>query len=225
MKKFLLSIFCLFSLVSLATAEEVTGVAKDFFGTATIDIKVPFEVEPVTLTFAKNDGQTAPAFNKSGDCRAYAKNTITATCSAGNLTKIVFTISSQGKKRLPDVAASTGTITIASDRSTVTWEGDASEVTMTVGEKAVYGSEGAEKAGQLCFTAFTATYSAAPAAGVATPTFSVEKGTYYNPFNVEITAEEGATVYYTLDGTEPTAESTVYSEAIAFNEFGTSTTL
>ena len=225
MKKFLLSIFCLFSFISFATAEEVTGVAKDFFGTATIDIKVPFEVEPVTLTFAKNDGQTAPAFNKSGDCRAYAKNTITATCSAGNLTKIVFTISSQGKKRLPDVATSTGTITIASDRSTVTWEGDASEVTMTVGEKAVNGSDGAEKAGQLCFTAFTATYSAAAASSVATPTFSVESGTYYNPFSVEIAAEEGATVYYTLDGTEPTAESAVYSEAIAFNAFGTKTTL
>ena len=62
-------------------------------------------------------------------------------------------------------------------------------------------------------------------AAVATPTFSVEGGTYYNPYSVEIAAEEGATVYYTLDGTEPTAESAVYSEAIAFNEFGTSTTL
>ena len=225
MKKFLLSIFCLFSLVSFATAEEVTGIATDFFGTATIDIKVPFEVEPVTLTFAKNGGQTAPAFNKSGDCRAYAKNTITATCSAGNLTKIVFTISSQGKKRLPDVATSTGTITIADDHNTVTWEGDAAEVVLTVGDKAVYGTDGADKAGQLCFTKFTATYTAAAAAEVATPTFSVESGTYYNPFSVEIAAEEGATVYYTLDGTEPTAESAEYTEAIAFNAFGTKTTL
>ena len=60
---------------------------------------------------------------------------------------------------------------------------------------------------------------------VATPTFSVEGGTYYNPFSVEIAAEEGATVYYTLDGTEPTAESAEYTEAIAFNAFGTKTTL
>ena len=225
MKKFLLSIFCLFSLVSLATAEEVTGVAKDVYGSATVDITTPFEAGPVTLTFDKSGGGTAPAFNKSGDCRAYAKNTITATCSAGNLTKIVFTVSSQGKKRLTDLTPSVGTVTIADDHNTITWEGDASEVVMTVGEKAVYGSEGASKAGQICFTSFTATYSAPTASAVATPTFSVEKGTYYNPFSVEIAAEEGATVYYTLDGTEPTAESTVYSEAIAFNEFGTSTTL
>ena len=226
MKKFLLSIFCLFSLVGFATAEEVTGVAKDVYGSATADIKTPFEAGPVTLTFAKGEGSsTAPAFNKSGDCRAYAKNTITATCSAGNLTKIVFTISSQGKKRLTDVTPSTGTITIASDHNTVTWEGEATEIILTVGDKAVHGTDGSSKAGQFCFTQFTATYSAPTASAVATPTFSVEKGTYYNPFSVEISAEEGATVYYTLDGTEPTAESAVYSEAIAFNEFGTSTTL
>ena len=225
MKKFLLSIFCLFSLVGFATAEEVTGVAKDVYGSATVDIETPFEAGPVTLTFDKSGGGTAPAFNKSGDCRAYAKNTITATCSAGNLTKIVFTVSSQGKKRLTDLTPSVGTVTIADDHNTITWEGDASEIVMTVGEKAVYGSEGASKAGQICFTSFTATYSAPTASAVATPTFSVEKGTYYNPFSVEISAEEGATVYYTLDGTEPTTESAVYSEAIAFNEFGTSTTL
>ena len=226
MKKFLLSIFCLFSLVSYATAEEVTGVAKDVYGTATIDIKAPFEAGPVSLTFVKGEGSsTAPAFNKSGDCRAYAKNTITATCTAGNLTKIVFTISSQGKKRLTDITPSTGTITIADDHNTVTWEGDAAEIVLTVGDKAVYGTEGASKAGQFCFTEFTATYKAAAAGVITVPEFSVEAGTQYNPFSVEITAEEGATVYYTLDGTEPTAESAVYSGAIAFNEFGTSTTI
>ena len=57
------------------------------------------------------------------------------------------------------------------------------------------------------------------------PVFSVEPGTYNNPFSVEITAKEGATIYYTLDGTEPSAESAVYSEAIAFNEFNTTTTI
>ena len=225
MKKFLLSIFCLFSLVSFATAEEVSGNAKETFGTATIDKISEFKVAPVTLTFAKNGGSTEPAYNKAGDCRAYAKNTITATCSAGNLTKIVFTVSAQGKKRLTDLTPSEGTVTIADDHSTITWEGNASEVVMTVGDKAVYGTDGSSKAGQICFTDFTATYSAAEAGAVATPVFSVEAGTQYNPFSVEITAEEDATIYYTLDGTEPTAESTEYTEAISFSEFGTTTTV
>ncbi len=50
---------------------------------------------------------------------------------------------------------------------------------------------------------------------VATPTFSVEAGEYTEAKSVEITCEtEGAIIHYTVDGTEPTAESPVYGEAI-----------
>lgn len=64
----------------------------------------------------------------------------------------------------------------------------------------------------------TATYSGycttveeqAPAA----PTFSPAAGTYDEAKTVEITAAEGATIYYTTDGSEPTAESNKYTEAI-----------
>ena len=50
---------------------------------------------------------------------------------------------------------------------------------------------------------------------VATPVFSVASGTFFEEFDVEITcATEGATIYYTNDGSEPTAESTVYEGAI-----------
>ena len=54
---------------------------------------------------------------------------------------------------------------------------------------------------------------------VATPTFAPEAGTYYEAQNVTITCEtEGATIYYTLDGTDPTVESAVYSTPIAIAE-------
>ena len=50
---------------------------------------------------------------------------------------------------------------------------------------------------------------------VATPVFSVASGTYFEEFDVEITcATEGATIYYTTDGTEPTTSSLVYEEPI-----------
>ena len=50
---------------------------------------------------------------------------------------------------------------------------------------------------------------------VATPVFSVPSGTYYEEFDVEITcATTGAAIYYTLDGTDPTAASTLYTQAI-----------
>ena len=55
--------------------------------------------------------------------------------------------------------------------------------------------------------------SAAPK--VSTPTFSPEEGAYITAQNVTIACEtEGATIYYTTDGTDPTTESEVYSDPI-----------
>ena len=54
---------------------------------------------------------------------------------------------------------------------------------------------------------------------VATPTFDPEEGTYTAAQNVTITCEtEGATIHYTTDGTEPTAESPVYGAPIEVAE-------
>lgn len=50
---------------------------------------------------------------------------------------------------------------------------------------------------------------------VATPVFSMASGTYYEEIDVEIScATEGASIYYTTDGSEPTASSTLYTGAI-----------
>ena len=52
----------------------------------------------------------------------------------------------------------------------------------------------------------------------ATPTFSPEAGTYTSVQTVEISCKtEGATIYYTTDGTEPTAQSTPFTEPITVN--------
>ncbi len=54
---------------------------------------------------------------------------------------------------------------------------------------------------------------------VATPTFNPEEGIYATAQNVEIVcATEGATIYYTTDGNDPTTESDVYSAAISVSE-------
>ena len=54
---------------------------------------------------------------------------------------------------------------------------------------------------------------------VATPTFNPAAGTYTEAQNVAITcATEGATIYYTLDNTDPTVNSTVYSNPIAISQ-------
>lgn len=54
---------------------------------------------------------------------------------------------------------------------------------------------------------------------VATPTFTPAAGVYTSAPSVEISsATDGATVYYTTDGTEPTTSSSVYGSAIIVSE-------
>jgi len=103
----------------------------------------------------QNGGTTKPAYNANNkDLRLYAKNTLTVT-SGADITSMVFNISKQGKKRLTGITASNGNVTISNPAEgdwTVTWTGNAAEVTFTVGEKATYGTDGESKAGQFCFT-------------------------------------------------------------------------
>lgn len=49
---------------------------------------------------------------------------------------------------------------------------------------------------------------------IAAPVLSPTEGYVANTVDVTITAEEGLTVHYTTDGTEPTTESAVYSEPV-----------
>lgn len=106
------------------------------------------------ITINKNGGSTSPTVNLSAnDVRAYAKATITVKNTKSiNMTKLVFIVSTAGLKRLAPITASVGEVAAqTTGDKTVTWTGEATEVTFTVGDKANYGSDGTEKAGQLCF--------------------------------------------------------------------------
>ena len=71
-------------------------------------------------------------------------------------------------------------------------------------------STGNNAATRTAFYKYTADLSV-----VATPTFSPEAGTYNGTQNITIAcATEGATIRYTLDGTDPTDASTEYTAAI-----------
>ncbi|PKL39666.1 MAG: hypothetical protein CVV44_05440 [Spirochaetae bacterium HGW-Spirochaetae-1] len=59
----------------------------------------------------------------------------------------------------------------------------------------------------------------------AAPIISPAPGTYDYDITITITAEEGATIYYTIDGTTPTTGSPVYQNAITFSGDGSTMTV
>ena len=106
-------------------------------------------VDGINAKAEKQDGTTAPVYNEStAALRLYAKNDL--TISGKEIEKIVFTLAEDAKYRYTTFTPSVGTMaTQAKGDSEMTWTGDASSITFTVGEKATLGEDGDTKAGQI----------------------------------------------------------------------------
>ena len=158
MKKVLLLLMAIF--VSFAAfANEVTYTVATSNLTQDITSWEPSN-SLFNFTLAKSEGSSNPSHNKAGDIRLYANNTLNISSKNGEkITKVVFSLSSQGEKRLAAITANDGTIaTQTKGDASVTWTGENTTITFTVGDKANYGSDEASKAGQLCFSSVTITY-------------------------------------------------------------------
>ena len=151
MKKLLLSFLSFFAccLALMAQTEITWSAASDW---ETLENGVSYTSGDYTILADKAENPNSsgkPMVAAANDFRTYAKNTFTVTSSKANITKIVFYISSNGKKRWADVTPDTGTTTVDKATYTTTWEGDAKKITFTVGDAATYGTE-SSKAGQFC---------------------------------------------------------------------------
>ena len=155
MKKFLLSLAAVVLVGASALAKEYT-ITMSEVTTFNTD-KTSFTAEGFTFKAAKNNGSSAPTYNaKGGDYRIYAKGSLTITAPAGvNMTNVSVTISKAGKKRQTNITASDGAVTEAA--GSFAWAGSVNELKLTVGDKATFGTDGADKAGQFCFTDITIT--------------------------------------------------------------------
>ena len=160
----------------------------------------------ITFTNNKSASQNAVVSN-TNPVRLYAGSELVIEC-AGNITKIVFDCNSSAyattlKNSIGDAA------TASSDKVTVTLDGTSNNFTV------------AKLTAQVRMDALTVTYlvSASQEEKPAAPTFSVETGSkFYPTLEFEISAAEGAVIYYTLNGENPTTESDVYSTPITIEE-------
>lgn len=160
MKKLLLSFLSFFAccLALVAQTEITWSAASDW---ETLEKGVSYTSGNYTISASKEAGSTNPTVNATSlDFRSYAKNQVLVSNSQENIKKLVFHLSAQGKKRWTELSPSEGAVTHDVANGNVIWEGDAQNIIFGVGEKAVYGTDGAKKAGQFAFSSVTA-YTAA----------------------------------------------------------------
>ncbi len=210
MKKLLLSFLSFFAccLALMAQTEITWSAASDW---ETLENGVSYTSGDYTILADKGENTSSkPMVAAANDFRTYAKNTFTVTSSKANITKIVFYISSNGKKRWADVTPDTGTTTVDKATYTTTWEGDAKKITFTVGDAATYGTE-SSKAGQFCIDKLVI-YTAGESGGGESGGGEGEGGQTPDP-------EETITLYSETFGTNQgafTIDDKVLPEGITF---------
>ncbi len=217
MKRIFISLMAIFAFVGVCAQNQV-----EFGWSATDDWtqdgdNITRTVGSYTISVAKADGSSKPTINGTAlDLRSYASNVFTITADGKVFTKIVFTVSDLGKKRLGDLTPSSGEITFSPDKApveTVTWEGNpTSELTITVGAKATYGSDGASKAAQFdVYSPIVITESVLPVNNVVT----LSAGNYSRTYG-----EPNPTLECNVEGIMLSGNPTITCDATALSPVG-----
>lgn len=169
---------------------------KTIIGTKGGSLTFTDQSQNFSILLTRNSGNQPGYYTKDGYLRFYGEDTFKLSAGSGiTMTKIKIVVTSNGSSF--SVAQMTGL-----DKNTKTWTGSASEVTFT--------GSGTNKWDKI-----TITYSTGGTPTCAAPTFSPAAGTYTSAQNVTLSTETAdATIYYTTDGSDPTASSSVYSSAI-----------
>lgn len=224
MKKFLLSILCLFSIVAVyAETYSFTFEGKQFSDNGTVslnDVDWTLAGDGGYWGFDNNNGK-GQQFGSSN--KPYTAMTLSTNGIYGTITEIK--INTSGASSI----VGTLDVTVGGNAfgSQIALTKTATDYTLTgeaKGEIVFSYAQTSSKA--IYIKSIEITYIAeASGATLSKPVASVEPGTIYNATTVELSSESEGTIHYTTDGTEPTAESAVYSEAIAVSEFGATTVI
>ena len=174
--------------------------------------KVTWSATYVSMVVDKDKSSTAANNYLGGDAnnrtssRMYKDSKLTITPAGKQITTITFTATSAD---------------YATALANSTWTNAAAEANSTTVVVTAAGiGEVSAAIGATCgFTAIRVAYTDIDASIPATPTFSVAAGTYTSAQSVELSCEtQGATIYYTLDGSDPDNTKAQYSGAISVEE-------
>ncbi len=150
----------------------------------------PVEISPISIT-ANGGGNNGKYYTTDATWRMYNGGSVSIASNNGN---IITAVSSNPSKTF---SISEGTASLSFSETT-----KFKSITVT-------------------YNSLIDNYATSPdcTLQVATPTFSPEAGVYVETQNVTITCEtEGATIYYTVDGNDPTTSSSVYNSAISVEQ-------
>ncbi|MBR5030322.1 MAG: chitobiase/beta-hexosaminidase C-terminal domain-containing protein [Muribaculaceae bacterium] len=147
---------------------------------------------------------TQGRWNLTDQYRVFKNATFTVS-SESTITKVVINCTANGTAQYGP-GNFTGDDNYTYEGKVGTWVGSANEINLV--------ASGA----QVRITSVVVTIDGEVTPSINPPHFNPAGGTYYTAQNVVITAAEGATIYYTTDGNDPTTASTVYSAPIAVNQ-------
>ncbi len=206
MKKFLLSFFFITLIAGLVKAETASITFSEARYENAQKITTVALNDNISLLFSKGSGSSDPAYYNTGTAlRLYGNNEMLVKAAKGfNITEFVVTLT-DGKYNntlVNGYTISSGEIT--KSNNVYTWTGEAQEITLKNG-----GPSGHSK-----IVSVSVTYSTAAPVDIYAPDITLE------PRNmVKITCDtEGATIYYTTDGTTPSIKSTPYTAPFAITE-------
>lgn len=175
------------------------------------NITEPIVEDGVTIDFQKGTSNTNPRMWTGPQARMYNGNAVTITPSD----------ESKAVKSITFTTASTNTnpyfglTTTVGELKEFVWSGNATSVTFTATTQNRFKQivvELGDKDGE----------TVTPGVNVPAPTISPFNTTTFNDsVKVTITAAEGTTAYYTIDGTDPTNASTAYTEPFKLTESAT----
>ncbi len=211
MKKFLLSLLCLASLTAAnatdATVDLTTGYAnQEKVSSVIVD-------DNVTITLDKGTGSTDPAWYNTGTGLRLYKNGVMTI--AGNNSSIIInsvTVTASGASyAIPATSAvSSGTISVTDAVTTITGV-DAQSLSVTLADIK-----------HTRMQSITVSYTMGEVTQASVPTITPNGGEVTADSKIELAcATEGASIYYTIDGTEPSTSSNLYSAPFSLSAAAT----